>query len=91
MIITELQQAPQVSVFHDEAAREWEVREIRHPILERDHPCMLPPEYAQGWLLFTSEGEHRRLAPLPPGWQFANEELMRRWCRDAAEPASPRS
>ncbi len=88
MSISELQQAQQVSRFFDETARAWEVREIRQPILERNHACILPAPFAEGWLLFTSEGEHRRLAPLPPGWQLADEELMRRWCRDAAESAS---
>jgi hypothetical protein len=79
-----------VAVFTDDAARAWEVREIRQPILEDPHLRFLPPEFAQGWLLFTSDGERRRLAPLPPGWQLAGDDLMRRWCRDASPVLSTR-
>ena len=31
----------------------------------------------RGWLAFMSEGDHRRLAPIPPQWDQSTEEQMR--------------
>lgn len=33
-------------------------------------------EYSQGWLCFESEGEKRRLAPVPPGWEEAGPDRL---------------
>lgn len=74
---------PSVSTFTDEIARTWEVREICQPIISHPRAPVTRPEYANGWLLFTSGPERRRFAPLPPGWRVAGPELLRRWCRDA--------
>jgi hypothetical protein len=74
--------------FVDETERDWEVREIREPILSERRHLFIRPEYANGWLLFTSGEERRRLAPLPPGWRFATQDQLRAWCREAI-PARP--
>ena len=56
--------------FQDAIGTEWEVREIHVPTLSIVPRKFLPkPEYADGWLLFTSEGERRRLAPCPCDWR----------------------
>ncbi len=39
-----------------------------------------------GWLTFDSEGERRRLAPIPQGWEEASAERLELMCR-AAEVA----
>lgn len=31
----------------------------------------------EGWLAFESEGQKRRLAPVPPGWQACPEDDLR--------------
>jgi hypothetical protein len=70
--------------FLDGALRRWEVHEISQPILPERVAVLAPPEFSQGWLLFTCGAERRRLAPLPPGWRQAPEAQLRRWCDEAA-------
>jgi hypothetical protein len=36
-------------------------------------------EFSQGWLCFESEGEKRRLAPVPPGWEEAGPNQLATW------------
>ena len=40
-------------------------------------------EYSAGWLCFASEGEKRRLAPVPVNWASANDSQVAEWCRIA--------
>jgi hypothetical protein len=40
-------------------------------------------EYSSGWLCFASDGEKRRLAPVPVNWMSANESQVAEWCRIA--------
>jgi hypothetical protein len=72
-----------VLAFTDEADRRWEVREIRVPLLPDRGTVLMRQEYAEGWLLFVSGNERRRLAPFPPGWRFADAARLRRWVDDA--------
>jgi hypothetical protein len=40
-------------------------------------------EYSQGWLCFESEGEKRRLAPVPLGWEEAGPDRLSTWLQGA--------
>lgn len=40
-------------------------------------------EYSTGWLCFASQGEKRRLAPVPTNWMSANDSQVAEWCRIA--------
>ena len=40
-------------------------------------------EYSQGWLCFESEGEKRRLAPVPVGWKEAGPDRLSTWLQAA--------
>jgi hypothetical protein len=40
-------------------------------------------EFSQGWLCFESEGEKRRLAPVPPGWEEAGPDRLSTWLQAA--------
>lgn len=40
-------------------------------------------EYSTGWLCFASEGERRRLVPIPVNWMSANDGQVSEWCRIA--------
>lgn len=40
-------------------------------------------EYSEGWLCFESEGEKRRLAPVPPGWTEAGPDRLSTWLQAA--------
>lgn len=85
---TEHAQLTGVGTFVDETNRHWEVREIRERILPGRSELLARPEFSDGWLLFSSGDERRRLAPLPPGWREASEVQLRRWCADAL-PSRP--
>ena len=40
-------------------------------------------EFSTGWLCFASDGEKRRLAPVPVNWMSANDSQVAEWCRIA--------
>ncbi len=40
-------------------------------------------EFSQGWLCFEGEGEKRRLAPVPTGWQEAGPDRLSSWLQAA--------
>ena len=56
----------------------------------QDEPrVLIPPELMAGWLCFETEGDRRRLVPVPEGWQEAPIAQLRSWLREA-KPAPPR-
>jgi len=40
-------------------------------------------EFSEGWLCFESEGEKRRLAPVPDGWNEAGPDRLSTWLQAA--------
>ncbi|HEY4734533.1 MAG TPA: hypothetical protein VIH53_08285 [Gemmatimonadaceae bacterium] len=40
-------------------------------------------EFSDGWLCFESEGEKRRLAPVPPEWDQAGPDKLSGWLQAA--------
>lgn len=44
------------------------------------HRATVAAEFAYGWLCFETVGEKRRLAPVPEGWERADDETMEQWC-----------
>jgi hypothetical protein len=40
-------------------------------------------EFSQGWLCFECEGEKRRLAPVPGGWEEAGPDRLATWLQAA--------
>ena len=40
-------------------------------------------EYSAGWLCFASNGEKRRLVPVPTNWMSSNDAQVAEWCRIA--------
>lgn len=40
----------------------------------------IAPEFTYGWLCFETAGEKRRLAPVPEGWDRADDETIEQWC-----------
>ena len=40
----------------------------------------IAPEFTYGWLCFETVGEKRRLAPVPEGWDRADDETIEQWC-----------
>ena len=40
-------------------------------------------EYSNGWLCFESDGDKRRLAPVPAGWDEAGPDRLSTWLQAA--------
>jgi hypothetical protein len=43
----------------------------------------LPDEWKEGWLTFESDGQKRRLAPVPAGWEELPGSRLELLCRMA--------
>jgi hypothetical protein len=56
---------------------------------ERDTRAPVAAEFTYGWLCFETAGEKRRLAPVPEGWDRADDETIEQWCC-VAKPATRR-
>ena len=69
--------------FRDEAGTEWRVTLTPRgsDAVSRDH--YLPEAYREGWLLFESNQEKRRLAPVPSDWESMPTEELARLCGKA--------
>ena len=59
----------------------------RHTPERRQYPfrrsSAVATEYSSGWLCFESEGEKRRLAPVPPDWDEAGPDRLSTWLQAA--------
>jgi hypothetical protein len=45
----------------------------------RDARAPVAAEFAYGWLCFETVGEKRRLAPVPEGWDRADDGMLEQW------------
>lgn len=75
--------------FRDGTGRSWRVWKTRPRLAEI--LSILPADWKNGWLTFESEGETRRLAPVPPGWEEFSPtrlELLRRMAEPMRRSAS---
>ena len=70
--------------FRDAAGVEWKVSMTTRSgaAVSRDH--YLPESYREGWLLFESNAEKRRLAPVPRDWDSLSEEALAALCTRAS-------
>ncbi len=71
--------------FRDKGGLEWSVVQVT-PTAGR--PGMVRPQFEQGWLLFVSAAERRRLAPPPPRWLDLDDDGLRRLLQQS-EPSAP--
>jgi hypothetical protein len=74
---------PLLRIFRDYFGREWEVRAFENEQVEAQTDVAKNPALARGSLVFDSGEQRRCLAPLPPGWYVASDELLSRWCANA--------
>ena len=69
----------------------WDVRPIpravaRGNLYPADNvPGHVAPGWEQGWLAFQSDTIHKRLKPIPHGWETTPEANMRLYLRTAVE------
>ncbi|GAC1650007.1 MAG: hypothetical protein NVS4B3_08070 [Gemmatimonadaceae bacterium] len=68
-----------------EGGRRWRVWDTL-----TQQPQSVRPALRAGWLTFESEidGERRRLAPVPRGWDRGDAEQLATLCREATHVAS---
>ena len=61
--------------------------ERRHTPERRRSPFLrsvaVASEFSDGWLCFESQGEKKRLAPVPVGWQEAGPDRLSSWLQAA--------
>lgn len=70
--------------FVDSEGRDWAVREVKDPNLAMIPPHLLTrPAFADGWLLFETPGEKRRLAPYPDDWTDLSVDQLEESCLHA--------
>ena len=69
--------------FTDPAGVEWEVWDVRP---EEAHRALVPDaELEEGWLVFQSRSEKRRLCPIPPKWDTCPAERLSDLSRIASQ------
>jgi hypothetical protein len=76
--------------FRDEAGIEWKVSLTPRgsDAVSREH--LIPEAYREGWLVFESSTEKRRLAPVPADWETISPEALIALCAKAS-PQSPKA
>jgi hypothetical protein len=78
--------------FRDEAGVEWKVSLTARgsDAVSREHS--LPEAFREGWLVFESSREKRRLAPIPPNWESLSDEALAALCtRAVTQTARPKA
>lgn len=55
----------------------WDLYEVSRDSLGAGFPNVLPPAYRNGWLVFESTSERRRLAPFPGEWASFPSHALR--------------
>lgn len=77
--------------FTDADGVHWRVWDVNPSIHERPSRALkdVLRHVPDGWLAFETEGQRRRLHPIPPEWEVADAETLARLCARAA-PVLPR-
>ena len=68
--------------FRDEAGTMWEVYEVPPTNSFGVRVKYLPAGFENGWLVFESDHEKRRLAPIPAGWEDMDRAGIDRLLQD---------
>jgi hypothetical protein len=76
--------------FRDKAGVEWQVFLTARgsDAVSREH--FLPEAFREGWLVFESAQEKRRLAPVPAKWESLSNEVLAELCAKAS-PQLPKT
>jgi len=69
--------------FRDEAGVDWKVFLTARgsDAVSREHS--LPEAFREGWLVFESQREKRRLAPIPANWESLSDQALAALCTRA--------
>lgn len=78
--------------FRDAEGIEWTVTEIMASALAAlPRSSLRHPEFKDGWLLFQSENQRKRLAPYPREWQSLTAEELADLCATARPELATRT
>lgn len=80
--------SPTMRQFRDDAGIEWKVSLTPRGSDAVSRENYLPEAYREGWLVFESSQEKRRLAPVPPDWESTPIEELVRLCGKAVPQAA---
>jgi len=73
-----------MTTFRDADGIEWTVTEIAASALAAlPRSSLRHPEFKDGWLLFQSERQRKRLAPYPKEWRSLSAEELSQHSREA--------
>lgn len=75
--------------FQDGTGTAWRVVQV-DPAVGGGRTELLPPDMREGWLVFESPRERRRLSPVPRGWEELPDQRLLHLC-EQARPSQPRS
>jgi hypothetical protein len=70
---------PDSRYFRDEQGTIWDVWQVKRKVVGRMESTLrarIRQELQDGWLCFKAGAEHRRLAPVPFGWQHLPEAAL---------------
>ena len=70
--------------FRDQAGVEWRVFLTARGSDAVSREYALPEEFREGWLVFESANQKRRLAPVPPDWESLPAEALAALCAKAS-------
>jgi hypothetical protein len=74
-------------VFEDIRGKRWHAFAVQTSATTAER-ADLPDAYREGWLVFESSDEMRRVAPVPAKWEEMTSDELRELCHRA--PSSPR-
>jgi hypothetical protein len=63
--------------FKDRQGKTWDVWQVDP---KQGSHAPVAEEFSFGWLCFESADEKRRLAPVPEGWERADDDTIEQWC-----------
>jgi hypothetical protein len=69
-------------IFDDFSGRRWRVVAV-HPVSPAQARSAIPVTFQQGWLLFDSADQVRRVAPIPENWEQLSTDDLRELCHGA--------
>ena len=71
--------------FTDRSARTWTVWAVQPTAgVGAGRRATLQAEFAAGWLTCETEGEKRRIAPIPHGWETIPDAALEALCEQGA-------
>ena len=76
--------------FVDEMGTPWEAWDVHPTLAEIRRAPAMHRMFSEGWLVFESEADRRRVTPIPPEWCSASDVSLRELLGTATPVAATR-